>query len=79
MGKSTSVELMPRFIFYVIAIVCVLTWGVALYLLVVDGIFHSEVVRYMSMVFGISFGSYCYKSACDYKTDIQYKTKIKAH
>ena len=45
------------------------TWFIAAYSWVSNGSFPEELVRYTSILFGVAFGSYCCKSAYEYKAD----------
>jgi len=58
-----------KFVFYFVTVIYALTWALVIYVLFTDGAFHEELLRYTSVLYGVVYGSYCCKSAYEYKAD----------
>ena len=58
-----------KFLLYFASIMFLSTWVVAAYSWLTHGTFPNELIRYTSILYGISFGSYCCKTAYEYKAD----------
>jgi len=54
-----------------------LTWIVASYSWIVNGSFPEELVRYTSVLLGLSFCAHCCKTAYEYKADKDCESKMK--
>ena len=73
-GKSSSTS---KLVLYFALSIYLLTWCVAAYSWAVDGLFPDELVRYTSALFGVAFGTYCCKSAYEYKADKECEASIR--
>ena len=62
---------------YFSLIIFLLTWIVAAYSWLVNGLFPEELVRYTSVLLGLSFSGYCCKTAYEYKVDKECESEIK--
>ena len=58
-----------KFILYFASLIYFMTWCAAAYSWFADGTFPDELIRYTSVLFGVAFGSYCCKTAYEYKAD----------
>ena len=56
-----------------VAVIFVLSLIVAVYSWFTTGSFPNELVRYVGLLFGVCYGSYCYKTCCEYKADREYE------
>ena len=53
------------------------TWIIAVYSWLAEGTFPYELVRYASVIFGVSCCAYCGKTAYEYKADKECETESK--
>jgi len=64
-----SKDAIPKKLLYLLALVYILSWVIAVLTLLCTGELPESLIRYGNILFGFSFCSYCCKSAYEYKVD----------